>query len=403
VIRPTIPFRRGLLRSAACVVTVLAALLATSAPACAAGVRSQQWYLDALHIPHAQQISTGKSVTVAVIDSGVDGSHPDLRGQLVAGKCVAGYDKVHGPTEDLDGHGTAMAGIIAAKGGGQSHALGVAPGAKVMPICMLTDDSAPGPAFRAIADGVRWATDHGAKVVNISLGSDHSVMPQDMDALKDAIAYAERHDVVLVAGAGNSGKHDGVITPARLPGVVAVSGTTKSQSIWSKSTTGKQVALAAPATGIVSPDTRSNPDNPDSTGYKTSDGTSNATAIVSGVAALVRAKYPKLDAANVVNRLVKTADHKGAAGRNDQYGFGIVDPVRALTADVPAVQRNPLGQLAAASSSPSASSAGGHGAAAPASGGGGSVLPWIVAVVVVIALAAVVVIAASTRRRRRSS
>jgi type VII secretion-associated serine protease mycosin len=391
-----------LLRSAACLVAVLAALLATSSPASAAAIRSQQWYLDALHIAQAQQISTGKGVTVAVIDSGVDGSHPDLRGQLVPGKCIGGASWGQKANQDLDGHGTAMAGIVAAKGDGAAHALGIAPNSKIMPICTFVDDAAPGPAFRAIGEGIRWATDHGATVINLSLGSDHSVMPQDMDALKGAIAYAEKHDVVLVAGSGNSGKHDGVITPARLPGVVAVSGTTKSQTIWAKSTTGKQVALAAPATDIVSPDTRSNPDNPDSTGYKTSDGTSNATAIVSGVAALVRAKYPQLDAANVVNRLVKTADHKGTAGRNDQYGFGIVDPVRALTADVPAVHSNPLGQLAADSSSPSAS-AGGRGAAAPASGGGGSALPWMIAVVVAIALAAVVVIVVATRRRRRSS
>jgi type VII secretion-associated serine protease mycosin len=381
---------------------VLGALLTTSAPASAAGIRSQQWYLDALHIPQAQRISTGKGVTVAVIDSGVDGSHPDLKGQLTRGKCLQGFDDVQKPTEDLDGHGTAMAGIIAAEGNGPDHALGIAPDAKIMPICMLTDDSAPGPAIRAIAEGIRWATDHGAAVVSISLGSDHSVMSSDTDAIESAVSYAQSHDVVIVAATGNLPDAKHVITPAALPGVVAVAGTTKSGTAWKGSTTGKQVALAAPATGIVSTDTLGRAHDPHPTGYRTGTRTSDATAIVSGVAALVRAKYPKLDAANVVNRLIKTADHKGAAGRNDQYGFGIVDPVKALTADVPAVDGNPLGQLAAASSSPSASSAGGRGAAAPRPDGGGSALPWIIAVVVAIALCAVVVIVVAARRRRSS-
>jgi type VII secretion-associated serine protease mycosin len=382
---------------------VLAALLATSAPASAAGIRSQQWYLDALHIPQAQKISTGKGITVAVIDSGVDGSHPDLKGQLVAGKCIGDASWGQKPDEDLDGHGTAMAGIVAAKGDDPSHALGIAPNARIMPICTFVDKVAPGPAIRAIAEGIRWATDHGAAVVSISLGSDHSVMSSDTEAIKSAVAYAQNHNVVIVAATGNLPDAKHVITPAALPGVVAVAGTTKSATAWKGSTTGKQVALAAPATGIVSTDTLGRAHDLHPTGYRTGTGTSDATAIVSGVAALVRAKYPKLDAANVINRLIKTADHKGAAGRNDQYGYGIVDPVKALTADVPTVHDNPLGQLAAASSSPSASSAGGHGAAAPSSGGGSGALPWIIAVIVVIALAAITVIVVATRRRRLSS
>ncbi|WP_203961637.1 type VII secretion-associated serine protease mycosin [Actinocatenispora thailandica] len=382
-------------------VAILATLLAATTPASAASIRSQQWYLDALHIPQAQEISTGRGVTVAVIDSGVDGGHPDLKGQITGGKCLQGFDDVQKPTEDLDGHGTAMAGIIAAKGNGQDHALGVAPDAKIMPICMLTDDSAPGPAIRAIGEGIRWATDHGATVVSISLGSDHSVMSSDMEAIKSAVAYAQGHNVVIVAATGNLPDAKHVITPAALPGVVAVAGTTKSGAAWKGATTGKQVALSAPATGIVSTDTLGRAHDLHPTGYRTGTGTSDATAIVSGVAALVRAKYPKLDAANVINRLIRTADHKGAAGRNDQYGYGIVDPVKALTADVPTVHGNPLGQLAAASASPSASSAGGHGAAAPSTGGG-SALPWIIAVVVAIVLAAVVVIVVATQRRRRS-
>ncbi|HEY3505809.1 MAG TPA: S8 family serine peptidase [Actinocatenispora sp.] len=374
-------------------------LVVTSVPASATAVRPREWYLDALRIPQAQAITTGRGVTVAVIDSGVDGAHPDLRGQVTSGACVGGLDSVQKPNEDLDGHGTAMAGLIAAKGGGPDHALGVAPGAKVMPICMLTEKVAPGPSFRAIADGLRWATDHGAKVASVSLGSDHAVMSTDLTAIENAVAYAEEHDVVVVAATGNVPDARHVVTPASLPGVVAVGGSTRSGTAWTGGTTGRQMALAAPATDIVSPDTLGRAGDAEPSGYKTSDGTSNATAIVAGVAALVRAKYPDLDAANVVNRLIRTADHKGAAGRNDQYGYGIVDPVKALTADVPTVHANPLGEPAAPSPT---TSDGGHAAGSASDTGGGNAVPWIVLGVVVL-VAAVIIVVLLSRRRARSS
>lgn len=381
------------------VLVAIAALVATSTPAGATAVRDREWYLDVLQVPRAQEMTTGKGVTVAVIDSGVDGTHPDLRGQLTSGACVGGLDSVQKPNEDLDGHGTAMAGLIAAKGGGPSHALGVAPGARIMPICMLTDKVAPGPSLRAIGDGLRWATDHGATVVSISLGSDHPVMSADMDAIKTAVAYAEAHDVVVVAATGNLPGAKHIVTPASLPGVVAVGGTTRSGAAWTGGTSGKQMALAGPATDIVSPDTLGRPEDADPSGYKTSDGTSNATAIVAGVAALVRAKYPDLDAANVINRLIRTADHKGSAGRNDQYGYGIVDPVRALTADVPQVGANPLGEPPA----PAVSASEQTHAAAPATAGGGSALPWVVVGVVVLVVVVAVAVVLGRRRSGRTA
>lgn len=324
-------------------------------------VRDTQWQLGFLDIERVHTIGQGDGVVVAVIDSGVDGTHPDL-----AGSVMQGYD--FGLTgrngwADLDGHGTAMAGLIAAHG----RTLGIAPKAQILPVLVGITD------MTADDEGIRWAVDHGAKVICLAGGG------QSSDRIVTATRYALDHDVVLVAAAGNRPKATGVEYPAALPGVVAAAGVDQNGNHAENSVTGPEVVLAAPAVKVGSI-TRKN-------GYITSSGTSDATAIIAGVAALVRAKYPQLPAAEVVHRMTATAIDKGAPGRDPEYGYGIVNPYAALTADV----------APAASPSPS-------GTAAGSDGGGRGVSPAVIAAAATVGgLVLVVAIVAGllVRRRRR--
>jgi type VII secretion-associated serine protease mycosin len=371
----------------------------------AAAAPDGQWYLNALHVRQAQKISTGKGVTIAVIDSGIDNTRPALKGQVLDGKCFASARDIE-PTWDPNGHGTAMAGLIAGDGSDRRHILGVAPGAKLMPLCLSGANVTDNALFEGIAPAVRYAVDHGAKIINLSLGA-YEKHAEDVTVAKlhSAIRYAEQHDVLLVAGAGNRGQdNEGIISPASIPGVIAVGGTDQRGESWAGSIEAKQVALAAPSEHLLTTNTGTVEDlkhGPRSTsGYQIVDGTSAATALVSGAAALVRAKYPTLDAANVINRLIKTADHKGAPGRNPQYGYGIVDPVKALTAHVDPVKSNPLGQLDA----PAAGSSSSKAAAAPAeTSSSGNVGVWIAVGAAVLAIIIVLIIVLAVRARRRKA
>ncbi|BCJ37985.1 type VII secretion-associated serine protease [Actinocatenispora thailandica] len=392
-------------RTAALAAIVAGGLTALAISAPVAASSDGQWYLDALHVRQAQKISTGRGVTVAVIDSGIDKTRPALSGRLVPGKCF-GSAKGADPTLDFNGHGTGMAGLVGGNGKDSRQILGMAPGAQLMPLCVSGDDTTQDALLSSITPAIRYAVDHGATVISMSLGAyENHALDSTVAKLHNGIAYAEAHNVVLVAGVGNKGQgNEGVLSPARLSGVVAVSGIGTNGKLWNDSVTGEQVALAAPAEHILSTDTTNKfkDGKPvDSTGYQIASGTSAATALVAGAAALVRAKYPKLDAANVINRLIKTADHKGVPGRNPQYGYGIVDPVKALTAHVDPVDSNPLGQLDARGTGGSSSKA----VAAPGktgNGGGSNVGVWIAvgATVLVIIVVLIVVLAARSRRRR---
>lgn len=325
------------LRLSARVLTVLSVvaslLLVLAAPAAAQTVRDYEWHIAALRIADAQKVTDGSGVTVAVLDSGVDASHPDLAGKVVAGKGF-GTDAAADGRADADtkeGHGTAMSALIAGKGKGRNSVLGVAPGVKIMPVSTGT-----APTVGEIASGIRWAVDNGAKVINISIGRSG----QDISVQRElsAIKYALDKNVVIVAAAGNtaqSGK--GVAWPAKVPGVVAVSGVDEKFAAWEGSGKGAETVISAPATRLIS----AAPKSVSSSGYVLSDGTSGASAIVAGVAALIRARYPQLDAKNVVNRLVSTALDRGTPGRDAEFGFGIVQPAAAL-GQVSDVQQWPI-------------------------------------------------------------
>ncbi|MEU8252279.1 S8 family serine peptidase [Nonomuraea sp. NPDC048916] len=311
------------------VVTIVSGVLA--APAHADTVRGLAWHLDALRIEQAHRFATGEGVVVAVIGSGVDADHPDLKGRVLRGRS---FDKAAAADgrEDTDenGYDTGLAGLIVGPGGHDQRLLGIAPDARILPVNLgrkVTRET--------FHQAIRWAADNGAHVINLTTQFLVCV-PDDYDAIR----YALSKDVVVVAQAGERSKAPSVRCPASAPGVIAVGGTTKNGNAWSDTQIGREVALAAPATKIIRPAPHRMSDN----GYVVSDGsTGEAAAIVSGVAALVRSRHPDLDANNVVNRLIRTARDKNGDGRDAILGYGLVDPVRAVTSKMRLVDANPLG------------------------------------------------------------
>ncbi|MGY5130380.1 S8 family serine peptidase [Streptomyces nigrescens] len=311
-------------------VAAAGALLFTAAPTASADyIRDGQWALDAFNPQKVWKESTGKNVTVAVIDSGVNGDHVDLKGNVLPGKDFAGG----GGTADHetgDDHGTAMAALIAGHGHGPSHAdgiMGLAPDAKILPI--KTTEIGPG----ADIDGpIRYAVDHGAKVINMSFAGG-SLNDQE----KNAVSYALKKDVLLVAGSGNDGT-DKPLYPAAAPGVLAVGAVAKDGKVLDRSNYGPHIRLIAPGEKIYSAGTGT------STKYRQATGTSDSTAYVSAAAALVRSKFPDLTAGQVANRLTKTAitpDGKtGITSPDPKYGYGVIRPYRALSEDIPEGPKN---------------------------------------------------------------
>ena len=296
-----------------------------------AATNAAEWPLDKQHFD-AQRVwplSQGAGVTVAVLDTGVDAAHPDLAGRVLPGIDETGQAANGDVDTSPDSHGTSVAAVIA--GTGASGMTGLAPGVRILPV-RVTDGSVVQPA--ALAEGVSYAATHGATVINISM-----VTPIDNREVRDAIAYAVQHDIVVVAAAGNNGQAgDPVEYPAALPGVVAVAGSTRDGGVWSQGESGNYITLAAPAEDIYSADDRG--------GHLTSAGTSYSAPYVSATAALLRAKYPDETAGQVITRLIATAD-SAAHHRDDQSGFGIVDPYKALIAAPPARGAEPPPAVAA--------------------------------------------------------
>lgn len=313
------------LRAAGCAAAAGALLLSTATAAAADQVRDSQWALEAFGAQKVWKESTGKGITVAVIDNGVDGNHPDLKGNVLPGKSFAGGAPADRETKN--NHGTLIASLIAGHGhgpGGGDGIKGLAPDAKIIPVKYGDSDSADFTA-QSIAAPIRYAVDEGAKVINMSF-----IRPSLRSDEKSAIAYAAKRDVVLVAGSGNDGSSTPQY-PAAAPGVVAVGGIGEDLKVWEKSNTGPHLLLSAPAeniktAGVTAP-------------YGQGSGTSEATAFVSAAAALVRSKFPDLTAGQVVNRLTKTAlapgGKTGISTPDSSYGYGVIRPYSALTANVP--------------------------------------------------------------------
>ncbi len=291
-------------------------------------VRNAQVHLKTLDLTDAWKFANGAGITVAVIDSGVDASHPDLVGQVLPGLDLV--DSAGSGDTDLVGHGTTVAALIAGRADGNG-VVGIAPKAKILPVRVLDQQNRYNDAL-IVANGVRWAVDHGARVINLSLGGSVSSPP-----LAAALDYAFAKDVVVVACTGNvsASATPNVWYPAREPGVIAVTGTDQAgDQLWSGSITGKETVVTAPATQLVG----ARPGG----GYWRVQGTSFAAPMVSGTAALIRSRWPALSAGDVINRIIKTAKDRGAPGRDPIYGYGLINPTGALTADLPTINTNPL-------------------------------------------------------------
>ncbi|MFE9308585.1 type VII secretion-associated serine protease mycosin [Streptomyces sp. NPDC088353] len=312
----------------------LAACLALvpSAPAYADGIRAQQWGLDAMHTQEAWRSTQGKGITVAVLDTGVDDDHPDLRGNVLTGRDMIGFGARRGD-RPWARHGTAMAGIIAGHGHGPGNAdgvMGIAPEARILPVRVILeeDDSARSKARstrgNALADGIRWAADQGADVINLSLGDDSdSAHPEPAE--DEAVQYALRKGAVVVASAGNGGeKGDHISYPAAYPGVIAVTAVDRYGTRASFSTRRWYATVSAPGVDVVIAD----PDQRYYEGW----GTSAASAFVSGAVALVKAAHPGLTPAQIKKLLEDTARNAPVGGRDDSRGFGLVDPAAAIKA-----------------------------------------------------------------------
>ncbi|MEU3746089.1 MULTISPECIES: type VII secretion-associated serine protease mycosin [Streptomyces] len=297
-----------------------------SVPAQAAGARDQQWHLDAMGAEEIWQLSTGKGVTVAVIDSGVEATHPDLQGRVLDGKDLA--PKAAGDEHtDLANHGTGMAGMIAGTGkaNGGAGAFGLAPGAKILPIRLPAPDqdrsaAASDEQFNRVApEAIRFAVDSGAKVINISQG-----VNAGSKALTDAVKYALDKGSLVFASVGNTGdKSNRVEYPGATPGVVGVGASDNKGKHVPTSQHGDQVDIVAPGKDIFAACNNG--------GFCKSSGTSDATALASAAAALLWSKHPDWTNNQVLKVMLNTvAKPAGDEKRSDFLGYGAIRPLRAL-------------------------------------------------------------------------
>ncbi|WP_396023290.1 S8 family peptidase [Actinomadura sp. 9N215] len=316
----------------------LAGTWLTPVPAHADIVRDRQRpILNLLGMNAAWKITKGRGVTVAVVDSGVDARQADLAGSVTTGPNMLA--EIDAGTKPVRQHGTGMASLIAGHGHGAgrgSGIIGIAPESRILAIRAIgepEDDSffryrTSERADTAVARGIRYATDNGADVINLSLGKDEEV-PEE----RSAIGYALGKGVVVVSAVGNDGDDpraldgDGFAPysyPASYPGVIAVAATEPGHARAPFSNRNYSVLLSAPGVDVpvASPDGR----------YFSSGGTSDSSALVSGIAALIRAKHPKLSPSLVTQALLQSARHGPTGGYDADVGFGEVHAVRALSA-----------------------------------------------------------------------
>ena len=307
--------------------------------------RDQEWWLAGLHIPQAWQESEGSGITVAILGTGVDASYPGLAGSVITGPDYTGSGRTPGSTY-WGYQGTAVAGIIASHERGRGL-VGVAPAAKILSVRVTLEFNDPLASDQtvsrrlpdAIADGIRYAADHGARIIDLPLDPGTLGLTSKGDpaaaggspAERAAVGYALSKGVVLVAPAGDDGQGAGLVNyPAAYPGVIAVGAIDRTGHLASFSSTRSYASLTAPGASLVAavpPD-----------GYGTISSTSAASGIVAGVAALVLSRFPHLTVAQVAQALVESTvaaasgaglpplPARSAAGA----GYGTVDAIRAV-------------------------------------------------------------------------
>lgn len=281
------------------------------------------WSLQRVLLDELWQDTRGKGVRVAVIDTGVDNTNPQLKPAVdaSAGRDLLGGGKGDGTTDEV-GHGTKVAGIIAARPRKGTGFVGIAPEATIIPI--RQNDEKNSGKDTTMATAIDHAIAQGARVINIS---QDTTKPLTADsALGRAVARALARNIVVVASAGNDGIDGKLRTtyPAAFPGVLAVAASDRNNERAAFSQAGEFVGVAAPGVDIVS----TVPGN----GQCSDNGTSFSAPYVAGVAALLAAKYPSWTAPQIVARIEQTAE-RSVSGHDAFVGWGVVDPVRALAGD----------------------------------------------------------------------
>jgi subtilisin family serine protease len=268
-----------------------------------------QYVLGKLKIVETHRIARGTNVLVAVIDSEIDARHPDLAAAIANRFNATGVD------EPPHTHGTGMAGAIVA----QKRLLGTAPGARILAIRAFSTRAATAESTTLqILKGLDYAIKSGVRVINMSFAG-----PRD-PSLSRQLKVAYDKGIVLIAAAGNAGPGSPPLFPAADESVIAVTATDVNDMIFSGANRGNHIAVAAPGVDILVP--------APGDAYQMTTGTSVATAHVSGIVALMLERNPSLTPADVRRILTGSAHKLGPGARNDDFGYGLVDPLRALQA-----------------------------------------------------------------------
>ena len=320
---------------------VLAVLLPANPAVAAPGPSAApEWWFDRWGVPALwAQGADGRGVTIAEIDSGVNTAVPELAGKILAGTDYGPHGGDGGTDHELDpfGHGTAMASIMVAAPG-TAGIQGMAPAARILPIAVPLEGTDDATSNDHLSDAIRYAADHGAKIINMSLGAsrdpalDSAPCPP---AEQSAVDYAATRGDLVLAAAGNGGTSGSPVEePAVCVGVITVGAVDSSQVVPSFSSRHPYVTVVAP--GVNIPSLGRLP----GTAYQ-GDGTSQATAIASAALAMIWSRFPALTNSQVLARLLATLDVPHPS-RDPEYGYGVINPARAIQTEVPADTPEPI-------------------------------------------------------------
>lgn len=281
------------------------------------GNAEMSYGLAHVHAMDAWTVITGsQEIVIAVVDTGIKLDHPEFAGRLVPGYDFVNHDE---QADDDMGHGTHVAGVIAAALDNGQGIAGVCPNCRLMPVKVLNENNLG--SWSQVAKGILFAVDNGARVINMSLGAKIA-----SKTLASAVQYALDKDVIVVASAGNNGS-DEPYYPAAMEGVIAVGATNEANNRWSRSNFGSYIDLVAPGALIYS---TFNDFNNMYHGYTYMSGTSMAAPFVSGVAGLLLSADSNLTAQQVLDAMIIGAEDLGTAGRDTLYGYGRVSALGAL-------------------------------------------------------------------------
>ncbi|MEV0564655.1 S8 family serine peptidase [Dactylosporangium sp. NPDC050588] len=353
------------MKKAAVVAGVVLALVPVS-PAHADGIRDDQWHLQWLRVSEANEKTRGEGVTVAIVDNGVDRNHIDLTASVLPAIYTNGSPT---PPGDPDGHGTALAGLIAGQGHGanrQNGVLGIAPGADILPV-VLGSPATPDPTGARtvtpdqLAEGIELATVRGAKVIVVGYSVGGS------ERLQQAVREAQAADAIVVAADGNRAGEAFEPYPAAYDGVLAAVPLSRAGDVLVASDSGRKLGFGVPGEEIMTTNTGG--------GYRVDAG-NMAAGELAAVVALVRAAYPKLPADEIVHRLTVTAVDAGDKGVDPQFGVGRVDLVPALTRTIP-LAKPPAPSVAPSPSATASAPAAGQPVAEPLPARSRGPLGWL--------------------------